>query len=153
LVAAPLISFLSPEGVNAFGQRFEFFEYALSRFFSNPIGSGIGQMRQVAEGVLVQGAVYEEVTDAYIGIILAEVGAIGFFIFCLSFREIFWDRNPISHGIVFGLFAVMIGTDLGDFGPYYLAIMILGFCISRLQIVEHSKRVTSITEPANIVSS
>lgn len=123
-------SFISPmffaNNVNPLEQRSAFFEFAIFRFLENPLGSGVGSMRDISDSVNALGNQYFAITDAYIAILLAEVGFIGFIVFLLSFRELFWGANPISRGLFVGFIFQMLGTDLGDFGMYYFVIMIVG---------------------------
>lgn len=109
--------------VNPFEQRSDFFWYAINRFVENPLGSGVGSMRDISGGVAVLDAKYFAVTDAYLGILLAEIGFLGFVIFLLSFRELIWGKGLLSKALFVGFLVQMIGTDVGDFGMYYFAIV------------------------------
>lgn len=113
-------------GVNPFEQRFGFTQAAIAKFLENPMGSGVGSMRNISIGIDVAGAQYFVVSDAYWAILLAEIGIIGVVIFLLSFREIFWGNNPVSKGLFLGFIIQMIGTDIGDFSMYYLVILVVG---------------------------
>lgn len=112
--------------VNPLSQRSDFAEFAFLRFLENPLGSGIGSMRNLSSGTDVIGTQYFAITDAYWSILLAEIGVIGTLVFFLSIREIFWCSSPVSRGLLLGLLIQMIGTDVGDFGMFYLVIMIVG---------------------------
>lgn len=109
--------------VNPFEQRSDFFWYAINRFVENPLGSGVGSMRDIPGGVAVLDAKYFAVTDAYLSILLAEIGFLGFVIFLLSFRELIWGKGLLSKALFIGLLIQMLGTDVGDFGMYYFAIV------------------------------
>ena len=121
-----LLPIFSVNAVNPLEQRSGFLVAAFMKFLENPLGSGIGSMRNLSSGIDALGTQYFAVTDAYWAILLAEIGVIGVVVFCLSLREIFWSRSPVSKGLLIGLLIQMIGTDVGDFGMYYLVIMIVG---------------------------
>lgn len=113
-------------GLSAIDQRNEFFQFALSKFFENPLGSGVGTMRELSGGVYVLGNHYSAVTDAYIAILLSEIGIVGFIIFLLSFKQLIWGDSAVSKGLFIGFIVQMIGTDLGDFGMYFYVMLIVG---------------------------
>ena len=113
-------------GANPISQRFDFFMYAIDQFMKNPLGIGVGKLRAVSDIVIVSNSSYDTVTDAYLAIILAELGVFGFIIFILSFKEIFWGDNKLSFAVFLAFVFQMIGTDIPDFGPYYLVIALVG---------------------------
>lgn len=119
-------------GVNPLEQRSEFFMYAFDQFLKHPLGIGVGRLRDISRALSVYNGQFDSITDAYIAILLAEVGIFGFAAFVLSFREIFWGANVLSPAVFGAFFVQMIGTDIPDFGPPYLAILIVGGVITTL---------------------
>lgn len=138
-----LLAVFNVNDVNPLSQRSGFAEAAFMKFLENPLGSGIGSMRNLSSGIDVLGAQYFAITDAYWSILLAEIGIIGILVFFLSLREIFWFGSPVSRGLFLGLLIQMIGTDVGDFGMFYLVIMIVGTSLCRVSLARRTDSLAS----------
>ncbi|WP_170233953.1 O-antigen ligase family protein [Bizionia myxarmorum] len=130
---------------NAFSQRGALIDYSLNKFYENPLGNGIGALSSPnADNVIYAGITnlhkeipdkiyYYRVTDAYIGMSLAEKGIFGFILFALSFVEIFYsNRNRVSLFFLIGLILNLIGTDIPKQGFYYFAIILIYYGLSQL---------------------
>lgn len=115
-------------------QRGGFREYALEAFYENPIGHGIGYLSTpiITRSVDIGGYIYHKVSDAYLFIILAEIGIVGFLLFLLSNRELFHANSFSSLLIYIGFLLQLSGTDVPDMGTAYFAVMSL-ICVTQLR--------------------
>lgn len=68
-------------------QRGGFNTYAIDKFIENPLGRGVGSLKAVgpARKIPVGDTSYDQASDAFIAIQLAEIGIIGFFYFCVHY--------------------------------------------------------------------
>ena len=135
---------------NAFSQRGALAEYALNKFYENPLGSGIGALSSSnADNKIYAGITnlhkevpdkiyYFRVTDAYIVMSLAEKGIIGFILMVLSLIEIFYsNRNRVSLFFTIGLFINLIGTDIPKQGFFYFTLIIIYYGLSQTKLIEN----------------
>lgn len=127
---------------NAISQRGIFIDYSLDKFYENPLGNGIGSLSSSNSGVQVfagytnlhkvipDEVYYYKITDAYLTLSLAEKGIIGFFLFFLSFLEIFLSKiNRVSVLFSLGLLINLVGTDIPKEGFYYFVIIFISYGI------------------------
>lgn len=132
---------------NAFSQRSAFTDYSLNKFYEDPLGNGIGALSSPkAENRIYAGLTnlhkeipdkvyYYRVTDTYLAMSLAEKGIIGFILFALSFKEIFYsNRNRVSLFFILGLTINLLGTDIPKQGFYYFVIIIVYYGLSQSNI-------------------
>jgi hypothetical protein len=122
---------ISVGGENPLAQRADFSLFAWNAFLQSPLGLGLGALRNITTGVDLGYHVFDSVTDAFLLILLAEVGIVGFLVFALSLRELAWGKNVPSKALFLGLTIQMVGTDIPDFGPPYFAAMALIILIGR----------------------
>lgn len=154
LVTATYADYIAPivvvGGDNPLAQRADFSIFAWNAFLSAPLGLGVGALRNIASGVNLGYFVFDSVTDAFLLILLAEVGIIGFALFAMSFLELAWGHNSVSKAMVIGLGLQMVGTDLPDFGPPYFAMMALIVLIAQRREITHktSRIAKTILRPA-----
>lgn len=134
------------DGLNAVSQRAGFREYALATFLSNPVGYGVGfiSAKGIQRGILVGGYFYNQVSDAFLFIQLAEIGLIGFSLFLASLRELTRGRGLLGLSVLFGLIIVMVGTDLPNMGVFYFASMFMFYSILNYKVPYHENGVSAI---------
>jgi hypothetical protein len=106
---------------NAFEQRSSSRDMAINNFISSPLfGKGFGKLN---------------IRDAYIYLVLAEIGIVGFALFMLSFAELFVRLNIYSFAMAFGLISSMLGTDIPNMGFYYLCVLLVMYLLFEHNIV------------------
>jgi hypothetical protein len=108
--------------VNAFDQRSFGRDFAMEQFSRKPFfGIGFGLLKAVDHPQISKyGGV---VTDAYIYVLLAEIGIIGFIHFMLSFLELFFRKNIYVLAFSMGLLISFVGTDIPDMGFIYFLLL------------------------------
>lgn len=127
---------------NAISQRSAFMDFAMDRFYENPLGSGIGSISSAdfshpidfgyVDLINKERLFYYRASDAYWNISLAEKGIIVTILFAISFFEILLiRRNVISLFFIIGLMINMIGTDIPKEGFFYFIILLVLFQIKR----------------------
>jgi len=122
--------------VNALSQRSGFKEFALEEFRKNPLGWGVGYLKAkgIDRAIVVGETTYAQASDAFLFIQLAEIGIVGFCVFSASLFEMLYKKTFISFFFVVGLFALMTGTDIPDFGSFYLVFILLSIYIMNKSI-------------------
>jgi hypothetical protein len=126
-----LEGFIIINNENPFQQRSDFSVIAFKSFMANPMGMGLGAMRDTSANV--GDASFNSVTDAFLMILLAEIGLLGFVIFLLSFFELSFGKNDKSKLLAIGLIVQMVGTDIPDFGVMYFALILLILQTARIK--------------------
>lgn len=117
----------------AVAQRMIYIGYGVTRFLESPlIGIGAGALKgnELFDwGELFVGGEYYHketyITDSFLTSTLAEVGIIGFILFLIYQKEIFYNKSIFSIMLMMGLFSQMFGTDIPDIGIQYMVILFL----------------------------
>lgn len=115
----------------AISQRMFFIEYGFSKFLESPIwGIGAGALKGSVTydwGELFVGGenLHRQtyITDSFLTSTLAEIGVVGFILFFMYQKEIYFNKSVFSVILMIGLFVQMYGTDVPDYGIQYVFIL------------------------------
>lgn len=112
---------------SAVNQRAGFRNYAMEAFRENPLGHGIGYLKSPSKerSIEVGDMDFDRASDAFLFIVLGEMGFIGLIFFILSTIEILYYKNIYSILLLVGYFIQLIGTDVPDMGVYYFVFLLL----------------------------
>lgn len=132
----------------ALTQRQGFSDYALQAFWDNPLGNGEGFLKSPLKdrSVQVGDVTYDKVSDAFLAILLGEIGIIGFTLFLLSTFELLFALDRYAIALWAGFLLQLVGTDVPDMGMFYFAFLLVASQLAHVR----KFNVAHVTAPSKV---